>query len=228
MSQRKASSSSSSSEQKQRRPPAHPPLPPAPPTMMRQQGGSERMMTTTRSNVVGGASAIGIDRLRVPVTSIRGTTTRTSNDNDNRLAGTEPVVEQESNHTIRMRPLARLDRLLRRWLPGYALLRNLVTGGSSSSSANNNVDESTANRRTHAAAGGNQTEMTMASGGNNALAQQQQGAGVRLESYASAVDPTLVVRKRHDGEVYLDTGIAKSEFCLKLEKLLRAKLVEKE
>lgn len=223
MSQRKASSSS---EQKQRRPPGHPPSPPPrlPMMMMRQQGGSERM-TTTRSNVVGGASAYGIG-VRVPVTSIRGTTRNDRNDNDNRLTGTEPM-EQESNHTIRMRPLARLDRLLRRWLPGYTLLRNLVTGGSGSSSSANNVDESTASRRTHAAAGRNQTEMTMASG-NSALAQQQHGAGIRLTSYGSAVDPTLVVRKRHDGEVYLDTGIAKSEFCLKLEKLLRAKLVEKE
>lgn len=159
----------------------------------------------------------------MPATSIRGTTSTSNDNNDNRL-GTEPV-EQESNHTIRMRPLARLDRLLRRWLPGYTLLRSLVTGGSSSNS--NSVDESTASRRRHAAAGGNQTEMSMTSG-NNALAQQQQGAGMRLASYGGAVDPTLVVRKRHDGEVYLDTGIAKSEFCLKLEKLLRAKLVEKE
>lgn len=193
--------------------------------MMRQHSSSERM-TTTRSNVVGAASAIG-NGVRgsgsvVPVTAIRGTTS-TSNDNANRI-GTEPV-EQDSNRTIRMRPLARLDRLLRRWLPGYTLLRNLVTGGSSSST--NSIDESTSSRRTHAADRGNQAEMATTSG-NNALAQQQQGAGVQLPSYGGAVDPTLVVRKRRDGEVYLDTGIAKSEFCLKLEKLLRAKLDEKE
>lgn len=150
------------------------------------------------------------------------------------------VPEEQSNiPTIRSRPWVRLDRLLRRWLPGYTLLRSLAAGGASSDVATGT------GQQTSAAAGNNQAEMatgttgtgigigTMTTSGQNAFSQQQQHlqqqrATVRLVSYGGAMEPSLVVRKRHDGEVFLDTGIAKSEFCLKLEKLLRAKLVEKE
>nr|XP_032295676.1 uncharacterized protein LOC6635556 [Drosophila virilis] len=105
----------------------------------------------------------------------------------------------------KLRPLARLDRLLRRWLPGYNYLRG-AGGGIIGSS------------------GGRQSPGTGAvTPPLNVVEQQRSGRQTPL-----TVDPPLTVRRRRDGEVLLDTGIAKSEFCLKLEKLLRAKLIVKD
>ncbi|KAH8420478.1 hypothetical protein KR009_010803, partial [Drosophila setifemur] len=87
--------------------------------------------------------------------------------------------------------LARIDRLLRRWLPGYNYLR----GRRRSSS-----DISSARFRSRAAGSAGSAQDVLELG-------QWRGAGSR---------------KRQ--EVYLDTGIAKSEFCVKLEVLLRNKL----
>ncbi|XP_037726198.1 uncharacterized protein LOC119557498 [Drosophila subpulchrella] len=83
--------------------------------------------------------------------------------------------------------LARLDRLLRRWLPGYSFIR----GKRRSSS---------------------ETSLSMAGGSSqgNRRAYGRRG------------------RRGDWQEVYLDTGIAKSEFCVQLETLLRNKLLKKQ
>ncbi|XP_017114329.1 uncharacterized protein LOC108137256 [Drosophila elegans] len=86
--------------------------------------------------------------------------------------------------------LARLDRLLRRWLPGYNFIRNrrrspsqiTIAGGSCSGS-----------------------------GGHNIQVPRGKRGG-----------------RKGKQEVYLDTGIAKSEFCTQLEILLRNKLIKKQ
>ncbi|XP_016986484.1 uncharacterized protein LOC108049709 [Drosophila rhopaloa] len=84
--------------------------------------------------------------------------------------------------------VARLDRLLRRWLPGYSFIRN--------------------KRRSP-------SETSMAGGSSFGSHNIQVGRGRR--------------GMRNDKqEVYLDTGIAKSEFCVQLETLLRNKLIKKQ
>ncbi|KAH8366603.1 hypothetical protein KR084_006465 [Drosophila pseudotakahashii] len=83
--------------------------------------------------------------------------------------------------------VARLDRLLRRWLPGYSFIRG--------------------KRRSP-------SETSMAGGGGG----QQKVRGLRGRRQVND-------RKQ---EVYLDTGIAKSEFCVQLETLLRQKLLQKQ
>nr|XP_017006506.2 uncharacterized protein LOC108063806 [Drosophila takahashii] len=85
--------------------------------------------------------------------------------------------------------LTRLDRLLRRWLPGYSFIRG--------------------KRRSP-------SETSMAGGGGG----QQKAQGLRGGRRRQVDD-----RKQ---EVYLDTGIAKSEFCVQLETLLRQKLLQKQ
>ncbi|EDW58099.2 uncharacterized protein Dvir_GJ15213 [Drosophila virilis] len=119
-------------------------------------------------------------------------------------SGTVDIINGNSS-VSKLRPLARLDRLLRRWLPGYNYLRG-AGGGIIGSS------------------GGRQSPGTGAvTPPLNVVEQQRSGRQTPL-----TVDPPLTVRRRRDGEVLLDTGIAKSEFCLKLEKLLRAKLIVKD
>ncbi|KAH8414849.1 hypothetical protein KR215_007302 [Drosophila sulfurigaster] len=114
----------------------------------------------------------------------------------------------------RSRPLARLDRLLRRWLPGYNYLRGPIApiDGSSSSHSHSHSGPS--------------ADILGAGRSTSRLQQQQQDTrdSVTVEVTASS----LPMQKRKDGEVLLDAGIAKSEFCMKLEKLLRAKLIVKE
>ncbi|KAM8721424.1 hypothetical protein ACLKA7_007318 [Drosophila subpalustris] len=137
--------------------------------------------------------------------------------------GSGSVIDHLTDHSsyraTRSRPLARLDRLLRRWLPGYNYLRgafaNNGSSGSSGSTGNTHID----NRP--------ETDAPL----RPSLAVSRSGSvsgSVRTQRSAICVEPTLPVRKRKDGEVVLDTGIAKSEFCMKLEKLLRAKLIVKD
>lgn len=237
------------------------PPPPPPSLVIRQRGGmslsgsgsgsgsgGERTTPATATTMSTRSNGVGVGGVD------GGGSSSTSNDTGNgmgygtnenghdaadMLAETE-VPEQSNIPAIRSRPWVRLDRLLRRWLPGYTLLRSLAAGGASS-------DVATGSQQASAAAGNSQAEMdttgtgirigigagmTTTTSGQSALSQQQQlqqqRATVRLVSYGGAMEPSLVVRKRQDGEVFLDTGIAKSEFCLKLEKLLRAKMVEKE
>ncbi|XP_017871428.1 PREDICTED: uncharacterized protein LOC108619379 [Drosophila arizonae] len=125
--------------------------------------------------------------------------------------GTDSTNDSGSQRMSKLRPLARLDRLLRRWLPGYSYLRGITAKGSSSSSSG--VSGGGGARRSA-------DKASMPSQLNNAMEEQQQQQPL-------TIDPPLSVRKRRDGEVVLDAGIAKSEFCLKLEKLLRAKLIVK-
>ncbi|XP_034485576.1 uncharacterized protein LOC117790285 [Drosophila innubila] len=123
------------------------------------------------------------------------------------------LTDHSSLRTTRSRPLARLDRLLRRWLPGYNYLRGAIANASSGSgNTGNTIDRP-------------ETE-TPARRPSLAGSVEQQRSGHQVS--AICVEPTLPVRKRKDGEVLLDTGIAKSEFCMKLEKLLRAKLIVKD
>ncbi|XP_062140786.1 uncharacterized protein LOC133849001 [Drosophila sulfurigaster albostrigata] len=113
----------------------------------------------------------------------------------------------------RSRPLARLDRLLRRWLPGYNYLRGPIAPIDGSSSS-------------HSHSHSRPSADILGAGRSTSRLQQQQDTrnSVTVEVTASS----LPMQKRKDGEVLLDAGIAKSEFCMKLEKLLRAKLIVKE
>lgn len=105
--------------------------------------------------------------------------------------------------------LSRLDRLLRRWLPGYSYLRGKRRTASTSSLL---------------------LEVTTCGGGGSG------GAGVGLNTIQELGQ--LAGNRRRCGhqrttgsnkhEVYLDTGIAKSEFCLQLEVLLRNKLLKQQ
>ncbi|XP_017067514.1 uncharacterized protein LOC108105440 [Drosophila eugracilis] len=90
-----------------------------------------------------------------------------------------------SGDASRLGFLARLDRLLRRWLPGYSLIR----GRRSSPS-----------------------EISISGG----------------STFGSRAAHGRRGRRGNKQEVYLDTGIAKSEFCDQLENLLRNKLLQKQ
>ncbi|KAL7743591.1 hypothetical protein ACLKA6_013396 [Drosophila palustris] len=145
-------------------------------------------------------------------------------------SGSGSVIDHLTDHSslraTRSRPLARLDRLLRRWLPGYNYLRGAFANNGSSSSSGSGSSGSTGS--THIDNRPETVEPLRPS-----LAVSRSGSGsvsssVRTQRSAICVEPTLPVRKRKDGEVVLDTGIAKSEFCMKLEKLLRAKLIVKD
>ncbi|TDG42040.1 hypothetical protein AWZ03_011524 [Drosophila navojoa] len=127
--------------------------------------------------------------------------------------GTDSINDSGSQRMSKLRPLARLDRLLRRWLPGYSYLRGITAKGSSSGVGSGGGGGGTVRRSAEQA--------SMPSRLNSAMEEQQQQQPLDI-------DPPLSVRKRRDGEVLLDAGIAKSEFCLKLEKLLRAKLIVKD
>ncbi|XP_023174527.1 uncharacterized protein LOC111601911 [Drosophila hydei] len=129
--------------------------------------------------------------------------------------GTDSINDSGSQRLSKLRPLARLDRLLRRWLPGYNYLRGISARSSSSSGVDGG-------------GGGG--------GGSGRRSPDTVSAPLPLDSVMEeqqqqqplTTEPPLSVRKRRDGEVLLDAGIAKSEFCLKLEKLLRAKLIVKD
>ncbi|KAH8416785.1 hypothetical protein KR222_004085, partial [Zaprionus bogoriensis] len=134
--------------------------------------------------------------------------------------------------TMRVRPLARLDRLLRRWLPGYGLLRSLMTGGGGGGSGSNSSSSV-------AVGAGGVTASQLAEPEAVTAAAAVAAAETRQADVTPSTEdaqqlrreselPALTARRRRDGEVFLDTGIAKSEFCLKLEKLLRAKLMDKD
>jgi len=90
-----------------------------------------------------------------------------------------------SGEATKLGLLARLDRLLRRWLPGYSFIRGKRRSSSETSVAG---ESSQSNRRAYGRRG----------------------------------------RRGDRQEVYLDTGIAKSEFCVQLETLLRNKLLKKQ
>ncbi|EDV45148.1 uncharacterized protein LOC6556101 [Drosophila erecta] len=93
--------------------------------------------------------------------------------------------KESSGEASRLGLLARLDRLLRRWLPGYSFIR----GKRNSSS---------------------ETSMTQGCSFGRQAVRRRGG------------------RRNDKREVYLDTGIAKSEFCVQLETLLRNKLLKKQ
>ncbi|KAH8280815.1 hypothetical protein KR044_007004, partial [Drosophila immigrans] len=117
--------------------------------------------------------------------------------------------DHSSLQSMRPRPLARLDRLLRRWLPGYSFLRGPLVAESSSC-----LGQLATEPR------GMRQGVAQPAPSLSGRQQQQQDEEEEEET------PRL--QKRKDGEVVLDTGIAKSEFCMKLEKLLRAKMIAKE
>ncbi|KAH8325387.1 hypothetical protein KR067_004772 [Drosophila pandora] len=97
--------------------------------------------------------------------------------------------------------LSRLDRLLRRWLPGYSYLRGRRRSASTSSLL---------------------LEVTTCGGGSG-------GASVGLNTIQELGNRRRCGHQRSTKhEVYLDTGIAKSEFCLQLEVLLRNKLIKQQ
>ncbi|KAH8306885.1 hypothetical protein KR018_010422, partial [Drosophila ironensis] len=76
---------------------------------------------------------------------------------------------------------SRLDRMLRRWLPGYGFLRGKRRPSSSS----------------------------------------------LVSGHSSSKEPTAG-RRGNRQEIYLDTGIAKSEFCMQLEALLQSQLLKQQ
>ncbi|EDX00852.1 uncharacterized protein LOC6523871 [Drosophila yakuba] len=101
--------------------------------------------------------------------------------NQNSISGSE----ERSGEASRLGLLARLDRLLRRWLPGYSFIRG----------------------RRHSP-----SETSMIQGCSFGRQAVRRRGG----------------RKNDKQEVYLNTGIAKSEFCVQLETLLRNKLLKKQ
>ncbi|KAH8339546.1 hypothetical protein KR074_005732, partial [Drosophila pseudoananassae] len=115
----------------------------------------------------------------------------------------EPVVLKESDShgssstASKQGFLSRLDRLLRRWLPGYSYLRGKRRSGSASSLL--------------------LEVKTCTGGGTGGGLNTMQELGNRCGK-----------RGNNKNEVYLDTGIAKSEFCLQLEVLLRNKLLKQQ
>ncbi|KAH8387047.1 hypothetical protein KR093_004314 [Drosophila rubida] len=145
-----------------------------------------------------------------------------------RESGTVLDNDHASLRSTRSRPLTRLDRLLRRWLPGYNYLRGPIVHSSSSSihigSGVGGVGGGRAERK--GALSGRRSSACVLEQQRQQQQQQRHGSGQL--SGAGVGEVTLPVQKRKDGEVLLDTGIAKSEFCMKLEKLLRAKLIVKE
>ncbi|XP_034108740.1 uncharacterized protein LOC117570921 [Drosophila albomicans] len=146
----------------------------------------------------------------------RHTASGRSDRSDRECGAVRSIDNTSIDHTslrsaTRSRPLARLDRLLRRWLPGYNYLRGPIAPIDGSSSSHSQSRPSAD---------------ILGAGRSTSRLQQQQDMGnsVTVEVTASS----LPMQKRKDGEVLLDAGIAKSEFCMKLEKLLRAKLIVKE
>ncbi|KAH8246117.1 hypothetical protein KR026_010814 [Drosophila bipectinata] len=115
----------------------------------------------------------------------------------------EPVVLKESyshgssSTASKQGFLYRLDRLLRRWLPGYSYLRGKRRSGSASASSLLLEGK------------------TCSGGGTGGGLNTIQELGNRCGK-----------RGNNKNEVYLDTGIAKSEFCLQLEVLLRNKMLK--
>ncbi|KMZ07591.1 uncharacterized protein LOC6739899 [Drosophila simulans] len=97
------------------------------------------------------------------------------------LANEYSGSEERSGEASKLGLLARVDRLLRRWLPGYSFIRGRRLSTSETS-----------------------------------IVQGTQGVRGRRK------------RMNNKEEVYLDTGIAKSEFCVHLETLLRNKLLKKQ
>ncbi|XP_017851386.1 uncharacterized protein LOC108606048 [Drosophila busckii] len=140
-------------------------------------------------------------------------------DNDSRLSGKSSSSSSSGSVSVsspRIRSLARLDRLLRRWLPGYNYLRGASSNHSSRSSRSGRSSSSN-----NCNAIGN--------GVTRASEQPRPVSRPSVQCEQQVVEsPALQVRPRRAGEVYLDTGIAKTEFCLQLEKLLRAKLLVKD
>eukprot|EP00099_Drosophila_melanogaster_P016251 NP_569878.1 uncharacterized protein Dmel_CG14631 [Drosophila melanogaster] len=101
------------------------------------------------------------------------------------LANEYTGSEERSGEASKLGLLARVDRLLRRWLPGYSFIRGKRLSTSETSIV-------------HGCSHGTQAV---------------RGRGDRMNNKE---------------EVYLDTGIAKSEFCVHLETLLRNKLLKKQ
>ncbi|XP_060662871.1 uncharacterized protein LOC132795924 [Drosophila nasuta] len=148
----------------------------------------------------------------------RHTASGRSDRSDRECGAVRSIDNTSIDHTslrsaTRSRPLARLDRLLRRWLPGYNYLRGPIAPIDGSSSS-------------HSHSQSRPSADILGAGRSTSRLQQEQDTrnSVTVEVTASS----LPMQKRKDGEVLLDAGIAKSEFCMKLEKLLRAKLIVKE
>ncbi|EDW00204.1 uncharacterized protein LOC6564650 [Drosophila grimshawi] len=146
------------------------------------------------------ASGSRCDRDKVSIPSIPSSTSGGINE------------QQSSTHVSKLRPLARLDRLLRRWLPGYNYLRGCAGNGNANANTNSNGNV------------GRQLS-EMGAGRMPLKAMEEQ----RVERQRTlSIDVPLTARRHRDGEVLLNAGIAKSEFCSKLDRLLQAKLSDKD
>ncbi|EDW82760.2 uncharacterized protein Dwil_GK10166 [Drosophila willistoni] len=112
-----------------------------------------------------------------------------------------------STSSSKMNFVNRLDRLLRRWLPGYNYFRGASKMPRSETNLSANPSESL---------------------GATIVTDQVSKATLKRRQQQQAKLDRQQQKQQKKSEVYLDTGIAKSEFCVKLENILKTKLNKQE
>ncbi|XP_068154730.1 nuclear transcription factor Y subunit beta [Drosophila tropicalis] len=115
-----------------------------------------------------------------------------------------------STSSSKMNFVCRLDRWLRRWLPGYNYIRGASKMPRSETDLSANPSGSL----------GTTIVTDQVSKAAQKRKQQQQ---VKLDRQQQKQQ-----QQQKKSEVYLSTGIAKSEFCVKLENILKTKLNKQE